>query len=90
MGTAILKIKLLPESPRTDLEKIKTSVKSILQQQGGDNFSFEEKPFAFGLKALFITFSLPEEKGTDFVEEKLSKIPEVSSISLEDYRRAFG
>lgn len=90
MGTAILKVKILPESPNTDLEAIKNSAKSLLEPAGAQNFSFEEKPFAFGLKAVFVTFSLPEEKGTDFVEETLSKIPNVSSVSLEDYRRAFG
>ena len=54
------------------------------------NISFEQKPIAFGLKAIIMKMDMPEDKGTDIVEEKLAKISGVSSITIEDYRRAFG
>ena len=90
MGTAIIKVKLMPESPSTDLSKIKSAALSLMEKEGAKNISFEEKPIAFGLKSLHIKFDLDEKKGTDLVEEILSKIPEVSSVMIEDYRRAFG
>ena len=34
--------------------------------------------------------AFPEEKGTDMIEKLIQEIPEVSSVSIEDYRRAFG
>ncbi len=80
----------MPESPETDLEAIRKSAQTCLQPEGAKNLSFEEKPIAFGLKALIIKTDMPEEKGTDIVEKKLAAIPHVSSVTIEDYRRAFG
>jgi len=90
MGTAVIIMKFMPESPSTDLEKIKDEAKRIMEKEGAKNISFEEKPIAFGLKSLHMKFDLDENKGTDLVESLLSKIPETSSVTLEDYRRAFG
>ncbi|MBS3091346.1 elongation factor 1-beta [Candidatus Pacearchaeota archaeon] len=83
-------VKLMPESPSSDLETIKTEAKSRLEKEEAKNLSFEEKPIAFGLKALYIKFALDEQKGTDTIESILSTIKEVSSVTIEDYRRAFG
>ena len=69
---------------------IKAIVKLKLEPEGAKNISFEEIPIAFGLKALIVKTDMPEEKGTDMVESILSKIPGVSSVTIEDYRRAFG
>jgi len=41
-------------------------------------------------KDVMVKLDMPEEKGTDIVESTLSKIPHVSSVTIEDYRRAFG
>jgi len=91
MGAVVaIIVKLMPESPTTNLEEIKKAATKILEGEGGKNLSFEEKPIAFGLKSLHVKFAMPEEKGTDLVESILSKINEVSSVTIEDYRRAFG
>ena len=90
MATVILIVKLMPESPESNLESIKKSAQSLMEAEGAKSISFEEKPIAFGLKAIFIKFALDEAKGTDIVESKLSSIKEVSSVTIEDYRRAFG
>lgn len=90
MATVIIIVKLMPDSPSADLEKIKASARSLLEKEGAKNISFEEKPIAFGLKAVQIKLDLAENKGTDIVEAILSKIEHVSSITIEDYRRAFG
>lgn len=90
MATVVIIIKLMPSSPDADLNKIKEESKSALEKEGAKNTSFEEKPIAFGLKALFVKFSFQEEKGTDLVETLLSKIQNVSSVTIEDYRRSLG
>jgi translation elongation factor aEF-1 beta len=90
MATVIIVTKLMPSSPQANLSKIKETASNILQKEGAKNISFEERPIAFGLKALIIKMDLAEEKGTDRVESLLAEIPEVSSVTIEEYRRAFG
>lgn len=87
---AVLIVKIMPESPDSDLEKIKSEVEAKMTEEGGKSITFEEKPVAFGLKSIILKMAIPEEKGTDHVESVLSKISGVSSVSIEDYRRAFG
>lgn len=89
-GIAAIITKVMPESPDADLNKIKKEAEAILQKHGAMNISVEEKPVAFGLKALFFKFAWPEEKDTSLIENSLGKIKGVSSASIEDYRRAFG
>jgi elongation factor 1-beta len=89
-GIAALIVKILPDSPEADLEQIKQLSKKALEEHDAQNISFEEQPIAFGLKALIIKFAWPEDKPTDLIENTLSKISHVSSVSIEDYRRAFG
>ena len=83
-------VKIMPDSPEADLEKIKQSATKTLEDQGAKNISFEEQEIAFGLKAILIKFAWPEEKSTDLIETSLSKIEHTSSVTIEDYRRAFG
>lgn len=91
MGAVVSIIaKIMPESPDVDLKAIETEAKERMESQGAKSVTFEEKPIAFGLKAIFMKFAMPEEKGTDLVETMLSEIKSVSSVTIEDYRRAFG
>ncbi len=90
MGKVNLIIKLMPESPEADLKEIESAVKSTLESEEAKNIIFEQKPIAFGLNALIVKFDVPEEKGTEMIESKLSSIKSVSSVTIEDYRRAFG
>lgn len=90
MGTVIIITKLMPESPSTDLNEIKKAAQIALEKEGGKNISFEEKPIGFGLRSLHVKTDMSEEKGTDLIEEILGKIKGVSSVTIEDYRRAFG
>jgi len=89
-GIAAVIVKIMPSSVDTNLEEIKEKAKTALEAEGSQNISFEEEPIAFGLKAIMIKFAWPEEKDTDIIENNLSKIENVSSVSIEDYRRAFG
>jgi elongation factor 1-beta len=90
MAIAAIITKIMPDSPDTNLEEIKNSAKQEMEKEGAQNISFEEKPIAFGLKAVMMKMAWKEEKDTSIIEEKLSKIKNVSSVKIEDYRRAFG
>jgi len=90
MGTALLKIKLMPTSPDVNLEEIKDNAKKIIEQGQGRNTRFEEEPIAFGLKAVMVFFDIDESQEMDSIEKGLSKIEYVNSVQVVDMRRAFG
>ena len=90
MSIVAIIVKIMPNSPSTDLSQIEKKAKSILEKQGAQNISFSQEPIAFGLKAIMIKFAWPEEKDTSLYEDALAKIPNVSSATTSDYRRAFG
>lgn len=90
MATAILKLKIMPDSPETDLGAIEEKAKSALENFKAKIHSVEKEPIAFGLVALIITVVWPEEIGTDEAERALKSIESVSSVEIIDYRRAFG
>lgn len=90
MGIAAVKIKIMPTSPDTDLEKIKDEAKSLIEDMGGKNCKFEEEPIAFGLKAIIAFFAWPEEKELEELENSLNDIEDVNSVQVIDIRRALG
>jgi elongation factor 1-beta len=90
MGIAAVKIKVLPTSPEIDFEKLKETIKQIVEETGGKNCNFEEEPIAFGLKALIAFFAWPEELELESLEDKMKANEDVSSIQVIDMRRAFG
>ena len=90
MGIAALQIRVLPESPETDTEELKEKITKILKEKGAVKVDIEIQEVAFGLKALNITIAWPESQDTDTAENCLKDIKGVSSVSIEDYRRAFG
>ena len=90
MAVSILKIKILPESPETNLEDLETKVRESLEKAGAVKInSVEQEEIAFGLKALVVTFAWPEDKETEEAENAC-KVQGVSSVQVIDYRRAFG
>ncbi len=90
MGITAVKIRILPTSPETDIEKLEDTIRRITEKKGGKNCKFEEEPIAFGLKALIAFFAWPEELELEGLENALNEIEEVSSIQVIDMRRAFG
>ena len=90
MSIVAVKIKIMPDSPETDIMKIEKDVKSILEKNGVKNPNFEVESIAFGLNALIMMFGWPEEKPLEELEEELKKIKEVSSVQVIDIRRAIG
>jgi elongation factor 1-beta len=90
MGTALVTIKIMPESPNVNLEAIQEKAKQITQEKGGETPSTKTEPVAFGLNAIILNFALDESKSIDDIQDKLKEIPELSSAEVIDFRRAFG
>jgi len=89
-GIVAVITKIMPKSPETDLKLIEKEAQTKMEDEGAKNVSFQEEPIAFGLIAIKMKMAWPEEKGTDLIENIISKIENVSSVQIEDYRRAFG
>ena len=87
MGTAGIKIRLMPESPETNLKEIIVKAKQIVEGKGGKNREYEEEPIAFGLKAVIAFFELSEEIELKEIEDALGSIEGVSSTNVIDMRR---
>ena len=75
-----IKMKIMPESPETDLEKIKKAITSIVHLQDS-----KIEPIAFGLKCLNILITMPDKEGgkVDGIESKIKGIKGVSNVEVE-------
>ena len=90
MSIVAVKIKVMPESPDTDLKEVEENVGNLLEENGVKNPHFTVEPIAFGLKALIVMFGWPEDSEIENLENKLRNIDSVSSIEILDMRRAIG
>ncbi len=90
MGTVLITLKIMPESPDSNLEEIKSISKDIIEKGKGKLENINEEPIAFGLKAVIISFALDESLELESIEEALKKVQNVSSVQVIDMRRAFG
>ncbi len=90
MGTAIVRMKVMPESVEADLQKIESEAASIIKKIAGTETRIEEEPIAFGLKAIILQFPIDESKPLEEIEAKIKAIQSVSSLDIIDFRRAFG
>ena len=91
MASVVVTLKIMPESPDTDLDKIKEQAKKEIAAFGGDVGKEEIKPVAFGLKEILLYFVMDESKGgTDKLEDKVRTISGVVSVEVTDVRRAIG
>jgi len=91
MATAGIQFKIMPMGVETDLEKLKTKIKTKIESfESGVFNEAKEEPIAFGLKALIVTMALSEDEESDAVEKALVEIEGVSSVELIDYRRVVG
>ena len=90
MAFALIKVKIMPNSPDTDLDEIESKSKEILEGKGSKSIRFEREPIAFGLIAVIVGFSWDDNDSNDDVLEELQNIENVSSAEVIDYRRAIG
>ncbi|MDI6737889.1 MAG: hypothetical protein QME12_05235 [Nanoarchaeota archaeon] len=90
MATAIITIKLMMDSPETDIKAVEEKAKEVLKANEGEFYKAEVEEVAFGLKALNLVFTCNEKLGSDMFEEKLKDIEGVSSSQCTDFRRTIG
>ncbi len=89
MAQAIVQIKIMPESPASDLDKIEGEAEKLILA-GTKQIKKEREPIAFGLNAIKILFTWDESSSTDDLLDKIRDIKEVSSAEIIDFRRAIG
>jgi elongation factor 1-beta len=77
MGMVALELKIMPESPEVDLEKIKTEISKKIKIQDS-----KIEPIAFGLKSLKILVIIPDKETGD-IEGKIREIKGVSEVETE-------
>ena len=92
MATVVVTLKIMPENPDVDLDKIEKEAKTKIQAfSDNEEMKSEQEPIAFGLIALKIIFVMDENKGsTDKLEEQIKTISGVNSVETIDVRRAIG
>ena len=92
MAQMIITMKLMPESPDTDLEDLKSKIKEkVIAFAGEGEMRFEEAPIGFGLSAVNVTFVMDESgESIDKLEEDLKQLEGVASLEVTDMRRALG
>jgi len=79
MGSVAVILRVMPESPEVDLEKLK----SALKQKLPGIKDIQEEPIGFGLKALKLAAIVNDAGGeTDALEGKLSAIPGVERAEI--------
>ncbi len=80
----------MPKAVETDLQKIKEKARKVVESFNQKILKDEIQPIAFGLNALLIILTWPDNQGPDELEAKLSKIKEVNSAEIIDVRKAIG
>jgi elongation factor 1-beta len=79
MGSVALIIKVMPESPEVDLEKLKEEIRKRVK---GLN-DMKEEPIGFGLKALKIAVVVNDTGGeSDAVEQEVNDIEGVERAEI--------
>jgi len=89
MAQAIVQIKIMPESPDSDLDTIEKAAEQLILK-GTKQIKKEREPIAFGLVAIKILFTWDEASSTDELLDKIREIKDVSSAEIIDFRRAIG
>jgi elongation factor 1-beta len=90
MGFTAIQLKLMPNSPTSDLSAIERKAEEAINALHKTIVKIEEQPIAFGLKAIILSFAWNDEIELEKLEEILSKIEDVSSCEILDVRKAFG
>lgn len=82
MGSVAVTLKVMPESPETDLARLKRDVRKALEPAFR---SLEERPIAFGLNAILAIAVIDDaEGGSERLETALAALPGVGSVETID------
>jgi len=77
MGDVAISLKIMPESPDTDLEKIKEEISKKIEIKDS-----KIEPIAFGLKALKILI-IVSDKESENIENEIKSVNGVSEVEVE-------
>lgn len=85
MGDVAVKMRIMPESTDVDLAKLTEAIKAAVPSYARLH-AIEEKPIAFGLKALIVVTIMNDKGGhsPEETEEAFSVIPGVESVEVEE------
>jgi elongation factor 1-beta len=85
VGDVAIRMKVMPESTDIDLAKLKDAIKAAVPSYARLH-AVEEKPIAFGLKALIVVTIMNDKGGhsPEETEDIFSKIPGVESVEVEE------
>jgi elongation factor 1-beta len=88
MAKVLVLLKILPEDINIDLEDLKERIKKALPE-GYEVKGYDIEPIAFGLKALRLYVTIPEETegGTEPLERIVSSVEGVSQVEVEAVHR---
>lgn len=82
MGEVGLQYRVLPEGLEIDLGKLEKDIQAALPS-GAALKAAEQRPVAFGLKALHVLIVLDDKKGgAEQVESAISGVPGVQSVEI--------
>ncbi len=92
MGKAyvVLTYRVMPTSPDVDMAHLQKDLHDVISKESKGEPKFEVKPFAFGLKAIEVTFMIDEVKGCDAIEDTMRKVPHVENLEVIRLDRALG
>jgi len=82
VGEVGMQYRVLPEGLEVDLDKLKTDIEKALPE-GAKLRASEQKPLAFGLKALHVLIVMDDKKGgAEQVETAISGVAGVQSVEI--------
>jgi elongation factor 1-beta len=85
MGDVLIFFQAAPEGLETDLDKMKVGLEAAAKKHGKLPGPIEEKPLAFGLKALVVKVIIPDKAGLmDALEADLRAVEGVSNVETLD------
>ena len=90
MAEVLIKMKVMPEDAETDMNKLLEVCETTAKKEGATVHQHEIQPIAFGLNALILIMISDESKGITNLENAMEAIPQVSTIEVQDVRRAIG
>jgi len=84
MGDVAAKIRIMPESTDIDLAELKAALKNAIPDYARLH-AMEERPIAFGLKAIVMAVILDKNvAGTEGIEAILASVKGVESVEVEE------
>ncbi len=82
MGEVGLQYRILPEGLEVDLKKLEEDIKKALPD-GAKLRAAEQRPLAFGLKALHVLIVMDDKKGgAEQVESAITGVAGVQSVEI--------